>query len=234
MKKALSIAGRVLTILILLFAVAVMIFTVISVNTVGREDASLFGYKPYIVLSDSMQDTFAVGDMTVSKAVDVSTLEPGDIITFTSIDPSNYGETVTHKIREITTYEGEQAFITYGTTTGVDDAYPVPFTNVTGEYQFRLPGMGYFFEFLRTPAGYITLILIPFLLLIILQAVRFFKLMGQYRREQRAELAAEKEAVEAERLKARQMLEELERLRAQLGSPEETAASTAENTGEEW
>mgnify|MGYP005804674721 CR=1 FL=1 len=75
---------------------------------------------------------------------------------------------------------------------------------------------------------------IPFLLLIILQAVRFFKLMGQYRREQRAELAAEKEAVEAERLKARQMLEELERQRAQLGSPEETAASTAENTGEEW
>ena len=234
MKKVFSVVGRILTICILLFALFVMIFTIVSVNTVNREDASIFGYKPYIVLSDSMKDTFEVGDIAVSKTVDVSTLEVGDIITFTSIDPSNYGETVTHKIREITTYEGEQAFITYGTTTGVDDAYPVPFTNVTGEYQFRLPGMGYFFEFLRTPAGYITLILIPFLLLIILQAVRFFKLMGQYRREQRAELAAEKEAVEAERLKARQMLEELERLRAQLGSPEETAASTAENTGEEW
>ena len=231
MRKAFTIVGRIVTILILLFAVAVMIFTVISVNTVGKEDASLFGYKPYIVLSDSMQDTFAVGDMTVSKAVDVSTLEPGDIITFTSIDPANYGETVTHKIREITTYEGEQAFVTYGTTTGVDDAYPVPFANVTGEYQFRLPGMGYFFEFLRTPAGYVTLILIPFLLLILLQAVRFFKLMGQYRREQREELAAEKAAVEAERLKAQQMLEELEKLRAQLSGSEETAAAGSGYTG---
>ncbi len=231
MRKAFTIVGRIVTILILLFAIAVMIFTVISVNTVGKEDASLFGYKPYIVLSDSMQDTFAVGDMTVSKAVDVSTLEPGDIITFTSIDPANYGETVTHKIREITTYEGEQAFVTYGTTTGVDDAYPVPFANVTGEYQFRLPGMGYFFEFLRTPAGYVTLILIPFLLLILLQAVRFFKLMGQYRREQREELAAEKAAVEAERLKAQQMLEELEKLRAQLSGSEETAAAGSGYTG---
>ena len=231
MRKAFTIVGRIVTILILLFAVAVMVFTVISVNTVGKEDASLFGYKPYIVLSDSMQDTFAVGDMTVSKAVDVSTLEPGDIITFTSIDPANYGETVTHKIREITTYEGEQAFVTYGTTTGVDDAYPVPFANVTGEYQFRLPGMGYFFEFLRTPAGYVTLILIPFLLLILLQAVRFFKLMGQYRREQREELAAEKAAVEAERLKAQQMLEELEKLRAQLSGSEETAAAGSGYTG---
>ena len=231
MKKALRIVGNILTALILIFALFVMIFTVISVNTVNREDASIFGYKPYIVLSDSMQDTFAVGDMTVSKAVDVSTLEPGDIITFTSIDPANYGETVTHKIREITTYEGEQAFVTYGTTTGVDDAYPVPFANVTGEYQFRLPGMGYFFEFLRTPAGYVTLILIPFLLLILLQAVRFFKLMGQYRREQREELAAEKAAVEAERLKAQQMLEELEKLRAQLSGSEETAAAGSWYTG---
>lgn len=176
MKKALHIAGRVVTILILIFSVLIMLFTVISVNTVGQDKASLFGYKPNIVLSDSMQDTFAVGDLEISKAVDPETLEVGDIITFTSIDPASYQQVVTHKIREITTYEGKPAFITYGTTTGVDDAYPVPFENVIGEYQFRLPKMGYFFEFLRTPAGYFTMILIPFLLLIILQAVKFFRL----------------------------------------------------------
>lgn len=240
MKKVFSVVGRILTICILLFALFVMIFTIVSVNTVNREDASIFGYKPYIVLSDSMKDTFEVGDIAVSKTVDVSTLEVGDIITFTSIDPSlsNYGETVTHKIREITTYEGEPAFITYGTTTGVDDAYPVPFTNVTGEYQFRLPGMGYFFEFLRTPAGYVTLILIPFLLLIILQAIKFFQLARQYKAEQKAEIMAEKAEVQAERLKAQQMLEELERLRAQMagtsGAEEiNEPAQTPDDTGEE-
>lgn len=228
MKKALNIAGKVVTGLVLAFTVFVMIFTVISVNTLNREDASLFGYKPYIVLSDSMRDTFAVGDMSVSKTVEPETLEPGDIITFKSIDPVNYGSVVTHKIREITTHEGEPAFVTYGTTTGVNDAYPVPFDNVIGEYQFRLPKMGYFLEFLRTPAGYFTIILIPFLVLIALQAVKFIRLARQYKAEQQAEIAAQKAEVEAQRQETQQMKEELERLRAQMtgDAPAEIAEKT--------
>ena len=216
MKKALHIAGKVVTVLILAFAVLIMIFTLISVNTVGQDKACLFGYKPNIVLSDSMQDTFAVGDLEISKAVDPDTLEVGDIVTFTSIDPVNYGSVVSHKIREITTYEGEPAFVTYGTTTGVDDAYPVPFENVIGKYQFRLPKLGYFFEFLRTPAGYLTVILLPFLLLIALQAVKLFRLARQYKAEQQAELAAQKAEAEAQQREAQQMKEELERLRIQM------------------
>ena len=216
MTKVWGIIGRVITALILVFAVLVMLFTVISVNTVNKEDASLFGYKPYIVRSDSMRDTFAVGDMIVSSTVDPETLEAGDIITFRSIDPANYGEVVTHKIRELTTYEGEPAFVTYGTTTNVDDAYPVPYGNVIGQYRFRLPKMGYFFEFLRSPAGYVTIILIPFLLLIVLQGVRFIRLARQYKQEQQAELAAQKAEVEAQLQETRQMKEELERLRAQM------------------
>ena len=215
MKKALDIAVRIITTVILIFSVCVMIFTVISVNTVGK-DADFLGYKPYIVLSDSMKDTFAVGDLSVSVQTDPETLEPGDIITFTSIDPSNYGTVITHKIREITEYEGEPAFVTYGTTTGVDDSYPVPFDNVIGEYKFRLPKMGYFFEFLTTPAGYVTVILIPFLVLIALQGAKFFRLVRQYRAEQQAELDTQRAQAAAELEEARRMKEELERLKAQL------------------
>ena len=118
----------------------------------------------------------------------------------------------------MTTYEGEPAFVTYGTTTGVDDAYPVPFENVVGEYRFRMPKMGYFFEFLRTPAGYFTIILIPFLILLVLQTVRFIRLAKQYKAEQQAEIAAQRAEVEAQRQEAQQMKEELERLRAQMNS----------------
>lgn len=218
-KKTLSIVGKVLTIIILLFAVFVMIFTVISVNTVGK-DADFLGYKPYIVLSDSMNGTFSVGDLSVSKKVDPQTLEVGDIITFESIDPANYGSVVTHKIREITTYEGEPAFVTYGTATGVDDSYPVPFENVIGKYQFCLPKMGYFFEFLKSPAGYITVILIPFLVLILLQAVNFFRLLRQYKKEQQQELNEQKAKLEKERIEAQKMRAELERLRAQMKNTE--------------
>lgn len=220
MKKALRIIGRVVTVFILLFAICVMVFTIISVNTVDR-DAGILGYKPFIVLSDSMKDTFEVGDIAVSRSVDPETLQPGDIVSFRSIDPNNFGEVVTHKIREITTYEGAPAFVTYGTTTQVNDAYPVPFEQVIGQYVFRLPKMGYFFQFLKSPAGYVTLILIPFLLLIVIQAVRFIRLMRQYRSEQQAELEAQQAKLQEERLETQRMKEELERLKAELtaGAP---------------
>ena len=216
MKRVLNIAGKVITALILLFTVFVMVFTIISVNTVNKDEADFFGYKPYIVLSDSMKQIFESGDMVVSKTTDTSGLKAGDIITFRSIDPANYGEVVTHKIREVTTYEGEKAYVTYGVNTGADDAYPVPEDNVIGRYAFNLPKMGYFFQFLKSPAGYFTVILIPFLILIIVQGVKFFRLVKQYKREQQEELDAQKAEIEAERIKTQQMLKELERLKAQM------------------
>lgn len=228
MKKALHIAGNILTVLILIFALCMTAFTIISVRTLGG-NANILGYKPYIVLSDSMRDTFQVGDISVSKAVDPATLEPGDIVTFTSIDPDHYGEVVTHKIREITTYEGQPAFVTYGTTTGEDDAYPAPFDQVVGEYVFRVPKLGYFFQFLKTPAGYVTVILLPFLVLIGLQIVRFVRLIGQYRKEQKVQLDETQSELEAERAESRRMREELARLRAQVGGshPEDEPVSVA-------
>ena len=228
MKKALHIAGNILTVLILIFALCMTAFTIISVRTLGG-NANILGYKPYIVLSDSMRDTFQVGDISVSKAVDPATLEPGDIVTFTSIDPDHYGEVITHKIREITTYEGQPAFVTYGTTTGEDDAYPAPFDQVVGEYVFRVPKLGYFFQFLKTPAGYVTVILLPFLVLIGLQIVRFVRLIGQYRKEQKVQLDETQSELEAERAESRRMREELARLRAQVGGshPEDEPVSVA-------
>ncbi len=223
MKKALHTIGRVLTSLILIFSIFIMIFTVLSVTMVNKENATLFGYKPYIVLSDSMNTEFQVGDMAVSKQVDPSTLKPGDIITYRSIDPANYGEMVTHKIREETTYEGKPAFITFGTTTGVDDTYPALQENIFGKYVFHLPKMGYFFQFLKSTAGYITLILIPFLVLIILQSIKFVRLFRQYKREQmeevdtqKAEAQAQLEEARKEREKTEAMLAEMERLKARL------------------
>lgn len=239
MKKALHIIGNILTAIIFLFALCVMIFTIISVNTVNKENDGIFGFKPYIVLSDSMSEVFQVGDMAISRQTDPATLQEGDIITFRSIDPANYGQTVTHKIRQVTEYEGQRAFITYGTTTGADDLYPVPEANVLGEYVFHLPKMGYVFEFLRTPAGYVTIILIPFLLLLGIQAVKFFRLVRQYKQEQQADIAAQQEQLAAERKRTQELMDELTRVKQQMRQQQKSqmtdekteSANTAASTG---
>ena len=133
--KALKVIGNILVWLIVAAAVCMMIFTIVSVRTFNRSDRSLFGYKAFIVLSDSMEKTdFAAGDLVLVKEVDPSTLEEGDIIAYTSQNDSNFGETVTHKIRKLITDEnGDPGFITYGTTTDTDDEKAVSYQYVLGK-----------------------------------------------------------------------------------------------------
>ena len=57
MKKALNIIKNTFVWLMVLLAVSMMIFTVISCTTFNRNDRSLFGYKMYIVNSESMAAT---------------------------------------------------------------------------------------------------------------------------------------------------------------------------------
>ena len=118
MKKALSIVKTIVVILLVIVAVGMMIFTIVSAATFDRNDRDLFGYKAFIVLSDSMSATdFDAGDLVIVKEVDPATLKEGDIISYTSQNSSNYGEIVTHKIRRLTTdANGEPGFVTYGTT----------------------------------------------------------------------------------------------------------------------
>ena len=133
MKKALSIVKTIVVILLVIVAVGMMIFTIVSAATFDRNDRDLFGYKAFIVLSDSMSATdFDAGDLVIVKEVDPATLKEGDIISYTSQNSSNYGEIVTHKIRRLTTdANGEPGFVTYGTTTDTDDETIVtyPFVN---------------------------------------------------------------------------------------------------------
>ena len=119
MKKRLEIVKIVLMWGIVAFSVIMIIFTLISVNTLGRKDRSLFGFNFFIVQSDSMSAThFSAGDIVITKKINVSKLKEGDVITFISQNSDNYGETVTHKIRKvITDKKGGVAFVTYGTTT---------------------------------------------------------------------------------------------------------------------
>ena len=216
--KALNIIRSIFVWLMVALAVFMMIFTIVSVSTFDRADRSLFGYKAFIVLSDSMSKTdFNAGDLVLVKEVDPSTLKEGDIIAYTSQNTSNYGETVTHKIRKLTTdANGEPGFVTYGTTTDTDDETVVIYPYVLGKYQGRIPKVGTFFQFLKSTPGYIVCILVPFLLLILLEGIRCIRLFRKYKAEQQAELQAERDKIEADRAETQRMMQELLAMKAQM------------------
>ena len=231
MKKVFHIIKNIFVWLVVALAVCMMIFTVVSVNTFGRTDRSIFGYKAFIVLSDSMSKTdFNAGDLVLVKEVDPATLKAGDIISYQSTNTENYGE-------------GNPGFVTYGTTTDQNDENIVTYSFVLGKYQTKLPGVGKFFQFLKTTPGYIVCIFLPFLLLILVQGVNSIRLFRQYKKEQlaeleaerekeRAEMAAERQRLEEQQAESQKMMAELLKLKNELSGKETPAAESQEQPAE--
>ncbi|MBR2036984.1 MAG: signal peptidase I [Lachnospiraceae bacterium] len=218
MKKAGKVITDILAWVLVLIAVCVMIFTVVSVNTFDKSGRTIFGYSAFIVMSDSMSKTdFDAGDVILVKGVEPSELKEGDIIAYESQDNSNYGETVTHKIRRLTVNgSGEPGFVTYGTTTGIDDEVVVTYPYVLGKYEFRIPKIGTFFHFLKTPLGYVVCILIPFAIILGLQIVNMIKAIKDHRAVKTDALKAERLALEEERRQMEEKLKELQALEEQM------------------
>ena len=206
----LKITGNVLTVAVAILVVIMTVLTVFSMVFNRDGTASVFGVQAYVVQSDSMTPEFAAGDVIFSEEVNPEELVAGDIITFISRDSASYGQTITHCIREVTTYNGELAFITYGIATGVDDGTPAAASDVLGRYTFRIAGLGSFFEFLKSVPGYIVCILLPFLVIIGLQIANIVSAVRAARAEKAAAAGAERSRVEA-------LEEEVARLRAQVG-----------------
>ena len=219
-QKIFNTVKNVVVWLVVIVAVAMMIFTIFSVTTLNRNDRNIFGYRIYIVNSDSMAATdFKAGSLIFVKEVDPSTLEAGDIITFISQNTASFNEVVTHKVRKVTRdAEGNPGFITYGTTTDVDDDALVTYAYILGKYQGNIPFLGSFFNFMKTTVGYFVCIFIPFVLIILYEGIRFFTLFRRYKKEQMEEMEAEKVKLQAEREENAKMIAELKALKAQLES----------------
>lgn len=250
-KKLINIGMKVITWLLIAFTVFMMIFTIVTVTTVDRNDRSIFGVKFYIVQTDSMSKSennkdmdihFNAGDIVLIKDLsdnEKAELKAGDVIAFLSTNSVNYGETVTHMIREVK-YNDEGkivGFVTYGTNTGTNDEKVVEPEYILGKYTGKLPGVGNFFAFVKSTPGYIVCILVPFLLLILYNGVNVIRLFRQYKKEQTAVMEAERAEIAEERKKNEDMLRELQALKEQLekqkgDTPTETPHTSTEDSSD--
>ena len=245
-KNLLNIALKVVSWILVAFTVFMMVFTVITVTTVDKNDRSLFGVKLYIVQTDSMSLSennkdmdvhFSAGDIVIIKNVDDPlSCQAGDIVSFMSTNSDSYGETVTHMIREVKRTDDGRVlgYVTFGTNTGVDDEAIVEPSYILGRYAGKLTGVVNFFAFVKSTPGYILCILVPFMLLILYNGVNVIRLFRKYKREQMEAMQSEREQINAERAENQRMMEELLALKAQLegkgigeGTPHTVPASKA-------
>ncbi len=234
-KKLLKITGNVLSWILVVLAVFMIIFTVISSLLLEKEERNLFGIRAYAVLSDSMAATdFDSGDVVFVRTVDPATLKEGDIISFKSTDLDSHGEIITHKIRRLTTdHSGNPGFITYGTTTDVDDAQIVTYPHVVGKYLFSVPNVGDLFAFLRTPMGYVLVIFLPIAIIAVLQALNSYRLYKLYKVGDSEEVKEVKSQRAEESKRNQEILEELRRTKALLEAELNHATSIKEDNDSE-
>lgn len=103
----------------------------------------LFGYKPLVVLSGSMEPSYKVGSVLYYKSVEEKNLKVGDVITFELDD----GTFVTHRINRIVNGEYE----TKGDANNTPDLFKVKYENIKGKVaKINILFVGYFIRFINT------------------------------------------------------------------------------------
>ena len=105
---------------------------------------SVFGYSVLIIASPSMTGAIEAGDAIIIKNSDFYAV--GDVITYFPADESF---SVTHRIVRT---EGDK-FYTKGDANTSEDPDPVLIEQIAGKVAVKLNKVGYFIEWLKSPAG---------------------------------------------------------------------------------
>lgn len=236
--KAVKKIGTIV-ISVILWAI-ILLAALYAFTTMATKDdqsvATILGYTPMTVETNSMKPTFQSGDMIFIKKCDTSKLKEGDIITFHTIIDNQYALN-THRIQKIDEVNGVRSYTTVGdNNNGVADQHVISDGDIVGKYIGHVTGLGKVMKFLSSSMGFLIVIVLPMLLFFIYQvynlimiSIRLKKAIAvenaqemadaQLKKEE-AEQAAEqrtkeKDEAQAALEEAKRLKEEAEALRAQ-------------------
>lgn len=160
-KKVTTVLGLILFIVVMTIGITIVYKAYAEPNKIP----SVFGWKPFIVLSGSMEDTIMPGDLILTKEIDALELKEGDIISFRT----NKYTVITHRIINIVNEEGERKYYTKGDNNDLADSDPVCNDQIEGIYRCRIPKLGEIALNLQKPIGIIICITLPLIILLIAQ-----------------------------------------------------------------
>ncbi len=147
--KVLKISVIVILSLILVLNLNVMIQSKLYPNKVP----SLFGYKPFVVTTGSMESNINKGDLIFVKVVDPSTLKVDDIVAFKDSDD----RVITHRIIEKIEVDGQNCFRTKGDNNNTRDKDSACPDQIEGKYTGKIAKIGDFILLIQQPLGFIVM-----------------------------------------------------------------------------
>lgn len=165
-KRATEIFISVVLWAVILLA-ALFAFTTLATRDTNQV-ASLAGYTPLTVASDSMSPTFRAGDLIIIRKCDPETLKEGDIVTFHTIINNEFALN-THRITEIQDLGGARNYVTKGDNNELADIHMIADGDIVGKYVCHLAGFGKVMSFLSSSLGFLLVIVLPLLIFFIYQ-----------------------------------------------------------------
>lgn len=160
-KKIVSVLLLLILLPILFVSATILVDSYVNPDEVP----SFWGWKPFIVLSGSMETQISPGDVVIVKETDAENLKKGDIIAFKDGDV-----VITHRIDEVVEKDGKKEYVTKGdNNTTQDVGYVLP-EQVEGVFKLKIARLGNLAMFVQTPAGMIVCLSIPIIIIILLQS----------------------------------------------------------------
>ena len=232
LKKIFNIIVDIIVVLILIVSILVVTLSLTS-NSSGVPH--IFGIAPFSVMSDSMEDTFSEGDLILSEVTNDPEYkyEVGDIVTFPiKID----GKEVLNTHRIVDIIEDSENDITYYQTQGdnektnpePDEEYQTGVSIVAKYTDFKIPGLGNVFSFIRTQLGFFLCVLLPMIIFFVYEAIRVIMNLIAYNKEKAIEEA--QNTVNNSELTEEQKQKAIEEYLASIGEKQATGNESSVQT----
>lgn len=169
-KEKAKIAKRIIEIIAIIFIYNIILIFISSANKMNI--INLFGYRSYIIKTNSMEPTININDVVISKKVEKQEIKTGDVITFLQD-----GEVITHRITQI---DDDGNYTTKGDNNNIEDTFKITYENIEGKHILTIPYLGKIVQMLDNKIVFLVITLIVLIFI-------FITIQNQEKRENRRE-----------------------------------------------
>lgn len=158
-KENVKIVKKIIEIIAIILIYNIILIVISSANKMSI--INIFGYKSYIIKTNSMEPTIKVNDVLITKKVEKEKIKVGDVITFIK-----NGEVITHRITQI---DENGEYTTKGDNNNIEDTFKISYENIEGKHIVTIPYLGKIVEILDNKIVFlvITLIILIFMFMAI-------------------------------------------------------------------
>lgn len=179
--KNIKITKIIINIIVIVLLYNIILILISCVNKI--DNISLFGFKAYIITTDSMKPSINKEDVVIVKKEKGDKLNIGDVITF-----KKDNKVITHRITNIEEQDGKKIYTTKGDNNNLEDHEKIDYSIIEGKNILTIPKLGYVVNILENQIVFLFIVLVLLILI-------FFKIRKQEKMENRRE----KKKIEQER-----------------------------------